>query len=266
MISCRLKGGLGNIMFEIAFLEYTSMMTGYSACYYNIDNQLNAIKNYQVETAMRDNAQTTICVNDYLKIFKNFNWPKTDKPPTNPLYFPFHYVPFDIQDNTLYDGFFQSEKYFPNREFILNLFEPSQEIKKYLENKYGDVSKSTSLHVRRGDYTSQPTYHPPCTVKYYEKALTNFQGNVLVFSDDIEWCKKTFIGDRFIFVNGNLDYQELFLMSMCENNIIANSSFSWWGAWLNTNPYKKVIAPSEWFGHSIPENTKDLYPESWQII
>ena len=266
MITCRLKGGLGNLMFQIAFLEYTSMRTGYPAGYYNINQQFNAIKNYQIETTQRDNIQTSVCVNSYLKMFLNFKWQEIHTPPTNNLRVPFHYVPIDKQDNVLYDGFFQSEKYFPDREFILKLFKPSNEIQNYLWGKYGDVSKSTSLHVRRGDYISQPTYHPPCTVEYYEKALANIQGNVLVFSDDIEWCKKTFIGDRFHFVNGNLDYQELFLMSMCENNIIANSSFSWWGAWLNTNPHKKVIAPKEWFGHRITDSTEDLYPESWQII
>ena len=244
MISCRLKGGLGNLMFQIAFVEYESMMTGYPRGYYNVEKQLNLLINHPPLKAH--------WAYEYLNIFKNFNWPRINKPPANhftPV--SFHYRGFVVKDNSNFDGFFQSEKYFPNREFILNLFEPSDEIKSYLKNKYGDVSDYTSLHVRRTDYVTKASFHPPCGMDYYEKALGMIEGNVLIFSDDLDWCKETFLGDRFTFVSGNRDYQDLFLMSMCKNNIIANSSFSWWGAWLNTNPNKKVIAPKKWFGHQM---------------
>jgi len=122
------------------------------------------------------------------------------------------------------------------------------------------------LHVRRGDYLQLPTHHPTCTIDYYHKALANFDGKVLVFSDDIDWCRKTFQDPRFEFVKGNLDYIDLYLMSMCKNNIIANSSFSWWAAWLNDNKDKKVIAPKKWFGPAISHNTMDLYPKKWRLL
>jgi len=135
-----------------------------------------------------------------------------------------------------------------------------------LENKYGNVSNYTSLHVRRTDYVQKAGFHPPCSMEYYEKALSIIEGNVLVFSDDLDWCKETFLGDRFTFISGNRDYQDLFLMSMCKNNIIANSSFSWWGAWLNTNLNKKVIAPKKWFGPHLKESSDDIYPNTWEVI
>jgi hypothetical protein len=128
------------------------------------------------------------------------------------------------------------------------------------------VSNYTSLHVRRVDYVQKAGFHPPCSIEYYEKALSMIEGNVLVFSDDLDWCKETFLGDRFTFISGNRDYQDLFLMSMCKNNIIANSTFSWWGAWLNTNLNKKVIAPSEWFGPHLKESSDDIYPNTWEVI
>ena len=259
MISCRLKGGLGNLMFQIAFVEYESMMTGYPIGYYNVEKQLNLLINHPPLKAH--------WAYEYLNIFKNFNWPRINKPPSNhftPV--SFHYRGFVVRDNSNFDGFFQSEKYFPNREFILNLFEPSDEIKSYLKNKYGDVSDYTSLHVRRTDYVTKASFHPPCGMDYYEKALSMIEGNVLIFSDDLDWCKETFLGDRFTFVSGNRDYQDLFLMSMCKNNIIANSSFSWWGAWLNTNPNKKVIAPKKWFGHQMTLRSDDICPSTWETI
>ena len=258
MISCRLKGGLGNLMFQIAFLEYSSMITGYQTGYYNVDTQLNLLINHPPLKA--------IWAYEYLKIFKNFNWPKNNNPPTNHVNVPFHYQPIVVKDNSFFDGFFQSEKYFPNRKFIQKLFEPSDEVKSYLKNKYGDVSNYTSLHVRRADYIQKASFHPPCSMEYYERALDMIQGNVLVFSDDLNWCKENFLGNRFTFISGNRDYQDLFLMSMCKNNIIANSSFSWWGAWLNTNLNKKVIAPKKWFGPQLPLSSDDIYPNTWEII
>jgi hypothetical protein len=82
----------------------------------------------------------------------------------------------------------------------------------------------------------------------------------IVFSDDIDWCKKNLpFLDEKIFIEGNDDFFDLYLMSKCQNNIIANSSFSWWGAWLNKSENKKVMSPKNWFGQSYKHNTKDLF-------
>jgi hypothetical protein len=86
----------------------------------------------------------------------------------------------------------------------------------------------------------------------------------LVFSDDMEWCKENFIGDQFIFVEGENDVTDLWIMSYCKHNIIANSSFSWWGAWLNDYKHKIVVAPLKWFGPAKGDiKTDDIYAENW---
>jgi hypothetical protein len=102
---------------------------------------------------------------------------------------------------------------------------------------------------------------------YYEQAVKKFNKKsvFVVFSDDIEWCKK----QEFFKTLGNvvfvkdMDYNEMYLMSLCKHNIIANSSFSWWGAYLNMNRRKKVIAPMQWFGPKGPKDLQDLRPDSW---
>ena len=126
-----------------------------------------------------------------------------------------------------------------------------------------------SIHIRRGDYLQSPNHHPVISLNYCMKAIKQFPRDykVVVFSDDINWCKtEAFFGDKFKFIEGQTDIEDFYLMSMCVNNIICNSSFSWWAAWLNSNPDKIVIAPMDdrWFGPAYDHfDTKDLYPEEW---
>ena len=250
MISCNLVGGLGNMMFQIA--------AGYS---HSLTVKEDFVVSYSNMSQMKHTPYTGYEAN----IFRNIKVGSlnTTKKYTEPN---FKYDRIPEAANILF-GYYQSEKYFIAHEpKVRTLFNPSIETEKCLKGKYGDVSNYTSLHVRRGDYLNLSAHHPTCTIEYYEKALSKCQGNVLVFSDDIPWCKETFQDSRFQFVEGNLDYEDLHLMSMCKNNIIANSSFSWWGAWLNSNPNKVVIAPKIWFGSAINHNTKDLLPQSWITI
>jgi hypothetical protein len=102
-------------------------------------------------------------------------------------------------------------------------------------------------------------------MEYYRKALLFFHDikNVLVFSDDIEWTKTTFVDKNFKIIEGEPDYMDLYIMSMCTNNIIANSTFSWWAAWLNKNPDKLVIAPKNWFSDDYEHDIDELIPKSW---
>jgi len=132
---------------------------------------------------------------------------------------------------------------------------------------------SVSLHIRRGDYlTMQKAIDTigVCPLDYYDKAIREITRKIknptfFIFSDDINWVKENLkTNSPTIFVSGGKlkDYEELILMSKCKHNIIANSSFSWWGAWLNNNPNKIVIAPKKWF-KDTSKNTRDLIPESW---
>jgi hypothetical protein len=129
-------------------------------------------------------------------------------------------------------------------------------------------SSPIALHIRRTDYITNPN-HTALGLDYYQKALEQFDDeSVLVFSDDPEWCnqQELFSSDRFLIAEGNSNYVDLCLMTICSGHIIANSSFSWWGAWLATN--NKVIAPSGWFSGSDNEHidTKDIIPETWTVI
>ncbi len=142
-----------------------------------------------------------------------------------------------------------------------------------MEKNKIDASKSISVHIRRGDYANDKvtnTYFGTCPLEYYKQAMDYMRSKVnnpifYFFSDDIEWVKKEFNEDEnFVFIsNPKLqDYEELILMSQCSHNIIANSSFSWWGAWLNDNPAKLVVAPKKWM--RVESNLQpNLIPEGW---
>jgi hypothetical protein len=126
-----------------------------------------------------------------------------------------------------------------------------------------------SLHIRRGDFLVNSANHHNLGLDYYEKALAEFpmEVPVLIFSDDPEWCsnQELFADDRFLVAEGNSPYVDMCLMSLCEGHIIANSSFSWWGAWLANSKY--VVAPSKWFGpNNAHLDIKDLYLENWVVL
>ena len=193
-------------------------------------------------------------------------------------------------DNTNLDGFFQTEKYF---EKISNEIRSDFTFKdEYLKpcKEFIDSLDTTPifLHIRRGDAIGKEHYHPVAPMSYYVEALKKFDKDTpcFVFSDDIDWCKsqELFKSDRFLF-NDNIeryDYQsmdgsgsmqytllphvDLCLMSLCSGAIIVNSSFSWWGAWLQNNR-GKVIASKPWFGPSASDlDTSDVVPVHWEII
>jgi hypothetical protein len=176
----------------------------------------------------------------------------------------------DENNNVILEGYFQSYKYFYKyKNEIINLFEPSNEDKLYIDEKYGKILKkdTLSLHVRRSNYTQLSDFHTNLNQNYYNKALNQFSDkHILVFSDDIEWCKQNFKFKNITFIENNLDYIDLYIMSMCKDNIIANSTFSWWAAWLNKNKNKKIVYPSNWFGPSLTHSTNDLLPKNWVKI
>ena len=123
-----------------------------------------------------------------------------------------------------------------------------------------------SIHVRRGDYIKLQNYHLLLPKKYYDKAISLFKDCFfIIFSDDIEWCKLNINSINVYFSECNQDYIDLFLMSKCHHNIISNSSFSWWGAYLNKNINKKVVCPSKWFAKLGPKK-HDLILDDWLII
>jgi hypothetical protein len=264
MIYCNLKGGLGNILFQIATgisfandKKTTFSIPNYEwhLHYLNVEKERNPILNH---------------ANEYSFYFRNL---KREKNPEHlkTLHYPFTFFEdSELTDNCIIDGYFQSEKYFKHhRKEILKQFGLPFKLKVKTLFKYPFFTKSrlTSIHVRRGEYLMSPIHYNQ-NMKYYDDSihqLDSITDKFVVFSDDIVWCKENFIGEKFIFIENEKDYIEIYLMSICTNNIICNSSFSWWGAWLNDHANKKVIAPENWF-KTDELSAVDLIPESWNIL
>ena len=177
----------------------------------------------------------------------------------------------ECPDNVTLQGYFQTEKYFKHIEDeVREDFTFKDDILAPCKEMIEDVENPVALHVRRTDYVINSANHPPCTLDYYKKALSHFEAhrNVIVFSDDPAWCneQELFSGEHFMISENDDNRVDLCLMSLCDDFIIANSTYSWWGAWLSANKDKKVIAPKQWFGtqgYTKDHNTEDVIPNEW---
>jgi len=179
---------------------------------------------------------------------------------------------FGIADQTDIVGYFQSEKYFKDyKNDLLNEYK----FNKNIDDSAIDIRSITkepviSVHLRLGDYKNFVNKHPICTLEYYKNALEHLPKDLLIiaFSDEPELAKKIFneLGRKYFISDTSNQYIDMCLMTKCDYHIIANSSFSWWGAWLANT--KKVIAPATWFGDSpdMPKNWSDIYCDGWVVI
>jgi hypothetical protein len=186
-----------------------------------------------------------------------------------------------LQPPVYLDGYWQNEKYFKEiagtirDEFIVK--EPPTEKNKETAEQIRNTN-AVSLHVRRADYVTNANthaWHGVCGPEYYAKAVSTIARSVtnphfFVFSDDMPWAKQNIIPADcpVTYVDQNdaaTNYEDLRLMSLCKHNIVANSSFSWWGAWLNGNPDKVVIAPQKWF-QAEKMAAADIVPDSWVTL
>jgi hypothetical protein len=212
---------------------------------------------------------------EYSKYFKGDFTPKTDPQPYRRLWIEhgFHHTQIPKGANLL-GGYYQSEKYFiENEELIRSMFSFSDSVIESVRSKNSELLNQdipkVSIHLRRGDYLKWPNHHPVLPIDYFVSATEKFPENsvYLVFSDDLQWCKDNFPEGNYVFIEGQTDVEDLCLMTMCDHNCIANSTFSWWGAWLNKNPNKIVVAPKKWFGPAYDHfSAKDLYCPSWIVI
>jgi len=179
--------------------------------------------------------------------------------------------------NALYVGYWQSAEYFQHSAELLRIEltpkrEPNASNREYAV-KIANTN-AVSLHVRRGDYASVARTnqtHGLAPLEYYRESIRTMRERTeaptfFVFSDDLAWCRENLpLGDSAVYVEGNggaMAYEDLRLMSLCRHHVIANSSFSWWGAWLNPSPAKIVIAPARWFADSTIDTT-DMIPKEW---
>jgi hypothetical protein len=291
MIILHLTGGLGNQMFQYAFGRATAARLGADFKLELTDPtlvihngyELERIFNIQASQAMQADMQAVLGVYRHKLIRKAFKVTGLNKIfKSSCVEEPhFHFSPgmLSISDNSYINGYWQSEKYFLGIEdeirsefaFKLPMSQQNAEVAKIISQ-----TNSVSLHVRRNDFannSSVNSIHGLCSLEYYKSAIRYIAERVecpsfYIFSDDSTWVKGNLkIDYPFEFVDhnrGRESFNDMRLMSWCQHHIIANSSFSWWGAWLNKNPDKIVIAPKRWFANST--STRDLIPERWVRI
>lgn len=248
-------GRLGNQMFQYALLVGIHAKTGYSVIFDESSN-LEFFRNFKITIPHFYNIVDIHTSNKYIE--ERFNYDRS--------------LFRRVDDFTDFEGYFQTEKYFKHcsdlirKEFTFqdDIYEKAKEFLKPYEGK--DI---ISLHVRRGDYCYLPNHHPLATPDYYKEAISHFdldKSVIVVVSDDIPWCKENFHYPNMVF-SDNDTFTDLCILSLSTHNIIANSSFSWWGAWLNSNPNKIITAPKKWFGPAYSHyNLDDLYIPGSLII
>lgn len=247
------NGRLGNQLFQFSFLFGLSKIKGYHFCIPNNRSHYKQIEKYKNSSSFFD------CFDIKHNCFRF-----TKLKPFREKYFHFNNNFVNYPDNVDYDGYFQSEKYFKHCKDEL------KSVLRFNKNHINscdsslDYNNIVSIHVRRGDYVNNPV-HPTVDFTYLNQAKSNFVSKkFLVFSDDIDWCVQNNIGD--FYAKNNSDCVDLYQMSLCSASIIANSSFSWWGAYLGRDK-EKVIAPKKWFsGINSNCNVSDIYCESWTIL
>jgi hypothetical protein len=268
MLTTLLKGGLGNQLFQISTLINLAMQ---NREIYFIDLNLWPPKG-GADTDVWQAGEPKTYLNN---VYRNLPIGSVRELKFKPSYIhreagqQYSKIPFS--KNMLLDGYFASEKYFKNIEHILReLFSPPPEHVENFNRKYRSDKQTelVSIHVRRGAYLANLKHHNICNLDYYNQAMSNFDQSktkFIIFSDDLEWCKKNF--KDVYFAEGQKDFEDFYDMMLCDHNIIANSTFSWWAAWLNKNRYKKVVSPEIWFGPANSHLTiEDLIPKEWILI
>jgi len=296
MVTTKILGGLGNQMFQYAAARAVAMKFG---CPVRVN--ITAFKTYQIHNGFE--LQKFALDRETLKLdcpqdktpkqeigYSKFSLSKLMRFLSRKLNTikPNLYVEKDFSYDAdllnqsppvTIEGYWQSYKYFSDiREQLLEDFRllvPPVDLNQELAKKISE-SNSVSIHIRRGDYVfnaNANSYHGICGSDYYQKAIDKIESitsypTYFIFSDDIDWCRQNLkLSKEPIFIahnQGANSHFDMHLMSLCKHNIIANSSFSWWGAWLNTNQNKCVIAPEKWF--AIEKNTSDLLPLNWLRI
>lgn len=287
LIIVRLNGGLGNQLFQYAMGRHLSEINqtelkldiswyekgirSYELKYFNIKAGLTTTEDTILITKMTTRWSDRIDRNIIQKLKPYYRRNHVHEQRTG-----FDHSILKVHDNAYLTGYWQSEKYFKPIEVLLRqelqFCETMNEENCLVVQKIQEKN-AVSLHVRRGDYVSDSEYQRvfgTCDLTYYKKAIDFisekiFRPHFFIFSDDPIWVKDNIKMSNATFITNNRgkdSYRDMQLMSLCQHNIIANSTFSWWGAWLNPNPDKIVIAPKNWFADTRLHN-KDLIVSGW---
>ena len=275
-------GGLGNQLFQLFTTIAYSEEHGYNVVFpYVSELHYGIARNTYWDTFLIGLRNMTT----YNPDIKETNDSLLKMPVYQESNFQYHKIPMLTNAKTLLIGYYQSYKYFEKQWSMIcnmiNLNNQQNTIKN--EYPYYFLDKETiSVHFRLGDYVKIQDYHPLMPLNYYYNAICNIairhdrQYRILYFCQEIDnkevskmisILSKRFSNIEFVKVDDTIeDWKQLLLMSLCSHNIIANSTFSWWGAWMNTNPNKIVCYPNLWFGPSLKHNTNDLFPPTWMKI
>lgn len=292
MIIVKLKGGLGNQMFQYAAGRYLAVArntslkldisllcatsTGCTPRHYGLD-----IFDIHEDFAEEEDIKLLGCGGEVPRSILNRFFRKYVLSQPVQAVFKERFFHFDpdvlcLPENICLLGYWQSERYFADiKDMIRTEFRvkiPLEGLNQGLAEQICET-ESVSIHVRRGDYVSNhvtAAYHPACGIEYYHRAVNYISEyckklHFYIFSDDPAWVESNLhipYPATLVKHNGHCAYDDLRLMSLCRHNIIANSSFSWWGAWLNRNQDKIVVAPRLWFSDPAI-NTSDLIPVGW---
>lgn len=269
IVSPTLAGGLGNQMFEIA--------AGASLAK---DNNAQLIVNPNEHILPNQGRNVNTYANS---IFSNIVFDSNPLIKSKYSWDKIGYKPIPYQPNIKLGGHYQSYKYFHhNRKHIQSLFKSSTSLSRYCTSKYIELlfgknitnehrNKRTGIQVRRGDYHKFPDHHPLLKADYYKTAVDIIKpSEILVFSDDIQWCKENFNFECPVHYIKDEDYVEFHLLSLCHNIVISNSSFGWWAAYLNNHMTPpNVYVPSTWFGKALIDDGfiyDDLILPEWNRI
>ena len=288
MIIVHLSGGLGNQMFQYAFGRTLAKRLGVELKLELTDHTLNIHNGFELDRIFnihaKESSQADLKVVMGLQRFRIVRKAMKILPLIKPLKSPvayephFHFAPqmLTLPDNSYVYGYWQSEKYFSEIEneirsdfsFKLPLSKPNANLAEMMS-----LTNSVSLHVRRNDFANNLAInatHGLCSLEYYQAAIQYIAKRVecphfFIYSDDMTWVRNNLKVDfplQHVEHNYGIEsYNDMRLISMCKHHIIANSSFSWWGAWLNPNSNAIVIAPKRWLANDA--NTQDLTPQRW---
>ncbi len=263
----KVQGGLGNQMFQYAlylslkeiFNDVKLDITQFELYYDHYGYELEKVFGVNPELATKDEIERLTSDGSSYYRESQFNY---DEEVLN------------LEGERYFEGCWQSEKYFRNiEEIVREEFSYKHDLEGLNKETAEKINKgnSVSIHIRRGDYLGSDVHSGVCTPKYYYNAVNiirNITGKpqYYIFSDDLKWSRENIRpGPDTIYVDWNRgedSYKDMHLMSLCKYNIIANSTFSWWAAWLNKNPIKMIIAPDRWFSKDYI-NTNDIIPERW---
>jgi len=264
MITSYLQGGLGNQMFQLA-VAYSHAKKNGDTAVFNLGNSHTPLQGENVSKYKGKLLQFNHMDGVYNTCDNVFVQPSHS------------YCEIPYRPNQQLQGFYQSEKFFiDDKNELIEKFRSGLKSSDYndkwvtISNELDTLRKQTnkpivSIHVRRGDYLKNPDIHPPCSIGYYNDAISTIEEEIgpihpYFVSDDIEWCRENFEGT---FSNKTDEIDDLMIMVNSDHNIIANSTFSWWGAYLNTNPNNITVGPKRWFGPRGPQDTNDIIPNNW---